>query len=254
LQVFDQASVAQNTGRSVLLDFLEKWLSDIDCFFGLHDRKICTLGLCTLLQLATKRPHDASQIAGKILPSACNLLENLEKVYAARAQEEADDIYEEVDGDFEDVETDEEEDDKKMTSKGKIGGIEDAKEGIVDGDSDDSDFDDSDDDDYDEYDRTLLENYNSCIDENDDVDEFVVFKDTLQALQVAEPDFYTVITSSLTPDQCKAIQQFITTANRRMSEKESRKILASGGYSFTNFNVPQAFNFAGQPANTFSPQ
>jgi hypothetical protein len=64
----------------VLLDFLEKWLGDIDCFFGLHDRKICALGLCTLLQLATKRPHDASQIAAKILPSACSLLENLEKV------------------------------------------------------------------------------------------------------------------------------------------------------------------------------
>lgn len=254
LQVFDQASHAQNNGRSVLLDFLEKWLSDIDCFFGLHDRKICALGLCTLLQLATKRPHDASQIAGKILPSACNLLENLEKVYAARAQEDADDAYEEVDADFDEVETDEEEDDKKVTSKGKMTGIEDSKEGIVDGDSDDSDFDDSDDEDYDEYDRTMLENYNSCIDENDDIDEFVVFKDTLQALQVSEPDFYTLITSSLTPDQCKSVQQFITTANRRMSEKESRKILASGGYSFTNFNVPQAFNFAGQQTTTFSPQ
>jgi hypothetical protein len=257
LQVFDQASAAQNNGRSVLLDFLEKWLSDIDCFFGLHDRKICALGLCTLLQLATKRPHDASQIAGKILPSACNLLENLEKVYAARAQEDEDDDYEEVDGDFEEIETDEEEEDKKVSIKGKISGSmeETGKEGIVD-DSDDSDLDDSDDDEYDEYDRTLLESYNSCIDENDEIDEFVVFKDTLQALQVAEPDFYSVITSSLTPDQCKAIQQFITTANRRISEKESKKILAAGGYSFTNFNVPQAFNFGmpGNPNQTFSPQ
>ena len=48
-------------------------------------------------------------------------------------------------------------------------------------DDDGSDLDDlSDDDDYDEYDKTLLENYNSCIDANDEVDEFVIFKDTLQ--------------------------------------------------------------------------
>jgi hypothetical protein len=75
-----------------------------------------------------------------------------------------------------------------------------------------------------------------------------------KALQTSEPQFYEAITSSLTPDQCKAIQNFITTANRRLSEKESRKILASGGYSFTNFNVPQAFNFGMANANTFSPQ
>lgn len=60
-------------------------------------------------------------------------------------------------------------------------GIEDTKEdGKINDESDDSDLDDSDDEDYDEYDKTLLENYNSCIDENDEVDEFVVFKDTLQ--------------------------------------------------------------------------
>lgn len=46
---------------------------------------------------------------------------------------------------------------------------------------DDSDLDDDDDDDdYDEYDKTLLENYTSCIDSNDEVDEFIIFKDTLQ--------------------------------------------------------------------------
>jgi hypothetical protein len=85
-----------------------------------------------------------------------------------------------------------------------------------------------------------------------------------------------MITTSLTPDQCKLVQNFITTANRRLADKgnlfgeffssiefstlkkrvyllESRKILASGGYSFTNFNVPSAFNF-GQNPNAFSPQ
>ncbi len=66
-----------------------------------------------------------------------------------------------------------------MSLKGKgMTGIEDIKD--IAEDTDDSDLDDDSDDEYDEYDRTLLENYNSCIDENDEVDEFVVFKDTLQ--------------------------------------------------------------------------
>lgn len=73
-------------------------------------------------------------------------------------------------------------------------------------------------------------------------------------MQTTEPQFYQAITSTLSQEQCKAIQNFITTANRRMAEKESRKILESGGYSFTNFNVPSAFNFGGNDPNTFSPQ
>ena len=103
----------------------------------------------------------------------------IQKVYAARATEESDEEYEEGDCDDEEIETDEEEEEKKGASKGRGGmsGIE-AAEGIED--DEDSELDDSDDEDYDEYDRTLLENYNSCIDENDEIDEFVVFKDTLQ--------------------------------------------------------------------------
>ena len=47
-------------------------------------------------------------------------------------------------------------------------------------DDDDSDLDDLDDDD-DEFDKNILENFNSCIDENEEVDEFVIFKNTLQS-------------------------------------------------------------------------
>ncbi len=56
------------------------------------------------------------------------------------------------------------------------------EDGKIEEDEDDSDSDLDDDlsDDEDEYDKTLLENYNSCIDENDEVDEFVIFRDTLQ--------------------------------------------------------------------------
>lgn len=247
LQTLDSASIIQNTGRSVLLDFLQKWFDDLDCFFGLHDRKVCALGLCTLLQLATQRPHDVAQMSDKILPAMCLLLENLEKVYTARAQEDSDDEYEE-DEDF-DVDVESEEDDDDEDKKGKKG--KDMEK--LEDDDDDDDDDEFSDDEYDEGDHTVLENYTTCIDSNDEVDEFVIFKDTLQNLQTNEPQFYELITNSLNPEQCKAIQNFITVANRRMAEKESRKILASGGYSFASLDVPTTFNFSMSGNGPFSP-
>jgi hypothetical protein len=252
LQTLDNASITN--GRSFLLEFLNKWFSDMDCFFGLHDRKVCVLGLCTLLQMATKRPHDIAQIADKILPSACLLLEDLEKVYTARAQDDSEDEFADSDEDLDENDTEEEDDEDKKDKK--MNGVENSPSKGEDGkptdDDEDSDLDEDSDDEEDEFDKTLLETYSSAIDANDEVDEFVIFKDTLQALQVSEPQFYELVTSTLTPDQCKSIQNFITTANRRLAEKESRKILASGGYNFTSLNVPTTFNFGIGPNNTFS--
>lgn len=99
LQTFDQASAQQ--GRSYFMEFLQKWFVDLDCFYGLHDRKMCLLGICTLLQIATKRPHDVAQVVDKLLPNSCVLLEGLEKVYANKDKEDSDDEFEDSDGDIE---------------------------------------------------------------------------------------------------------------------------------------------------------
>ena len=83
--------------------------------------------------------------------------------------------------------SDDEDDDENKKGPRKSNGMDDEKdadgekiEEEDDEDDDDSDLDDLDDDE-DEYDKTLLENYNTCIDDNDEVDEFVIFKDTLQS-------------------------------------------------------------------------
>ena len=73
-------------------------------------------------------------------------------------------------------------------------------------------------DDEDEYDKTVLESFNTCIDENDEVDEFIIFKNTLQTLQEQQAQYYSLITGSLTPDQFKTIQETITTANKRAAD------------------------------------
>ena len=45
------------------------------------------------------------------------------------------------------------------------------------------------------------------------------------ALQTSEPQYYGMITAALTPEQCKSIQEFITTANRRLAEKGNSFLL-----------------------------
>jgi hypothetical protein len=75
-------------------------------------------------------------------------------------------------------ESDEEEiDDDKSHGNGMENGKHSKNNHI---DDDDSDLDDLSDDE-DEYDKTILESFNTCIDENDEVDEFLIFKNTLQS-------------------------------------------------------------------------
>ena len=48
--------------------FVQQWIHDTDCFIGLHDRKLCVLGLVHLMQMAD---NPAVQMhAQQIVPSA----------------------------------------------------------------------------------------------------------------------------------------------------------------------------------------
>ena len=49
-------------------------------------------------------------------------------------------------------------------------------------DDDDSELDELSDDEDDEFDKNILENFNSCIDDNEEVDEFIIFRNTLQSI------------------------------------------------------------------------
>jgi hypothetical protein len=168
----------------------------------------------------------------------------LERVYQERANQTSDSESDDYDTDVNELETDEDEGNEENKSGKKYGETNGVHNDVDDAEleSEDSDLNDLSND-SDDYDKTILENYNTCIDENDEVDEFVIFKDTLQRMQINNQQYYEMMTSALTPDQCKCIQGFIVTANRRASEIESRKILAAGGYAFTSLTVPKSFNF-----------
>ena len=49
-QTLQNSSVPGIEG-SLIKHFIGQWIHDTDCFIGLHDRKICVLGLCQLMTM-----------------------------------------------------------------------------------------------------------------------------------------------------------------------------------------------------------
>ena len=72
---------------SVFGHFVQQWIHDTDCFIGLHDRKLCVLGLVHLMQMSDN-PAVAAH-APQLVPSALLLFDGLKRAYAARNEEES---------------------------------------------------------------------------------------------------------------------------------------------------------------------
>ena len=84
---------------SLIKHFIGQWLYDTDCFNGLHDRKLCVLGLCMLLKLLPQLP-DIGEYVPKIYPSLIMLFDGLKRAYeAAKDDEDSDDDSDEDDED-----------------------------------------------------------------------------------------------------------------------------------------------------------
>merc|ERR1719445_1526134 len=85
LEILDKIQIPGMQG-GVFRHFLQQWIHDTDCFIGLHDRKLCVLGLVHLLQM----PDNAAvaEISQQLLPSALLLFDGLKRAYAARDTEE----------------------------------------------------------------------------------------------------------------------------------------------------------------------
>lgn len=93
--------------ESIASHFIKQWIHDTDCFLGLHDRKLCVLGLCTILAMAPNRPPALNECADKIVPSLILLFDGLKRAYAAKyaeSDEESDsDLDEDDDSDYVEV-------------------------------------------------------------------------------------------------------------------------------------------------------
>uniref|UniRef100_A0A8C2XRE3 Importin 7 n=1 Tax=Cyclopterus lumpus TaxID=8103 RepID=A0A8C2XRE3_CYCLU len=221
-----------NNTEPITNHFITQWLKDVDCFLGLHDRKMCILGICALIDLE-HRPQAVNLVAIQLLPAAILLFNGLKRAYACRAEHENDEDDDDEDGEDEDDNGRDDIDEEGQEYLEML-----AKQAGEDGDDEDWEEDDAE--------ETALEGYTTAVDDEDNlVDEYQIFKAILQNIQSRDPAWYQAITQSLDEDQGKHLQDIGTLADQRRAAHESKMIEKHGGYKFTAPVVPSTFNFGG---------
>ncbi|XP_058015618.1 importin-7 isoform X6 [Ahaetulla prasina] len=196
-----------NNVEPVTNHFITQWLNDVDCFLGLHDRKMCVLGLCALIDLEHV-PQVLNQVSGQILPAFILLFNGLKRAYACHAEHEndSDDDDDEAEEDEEAEELGSDEDDIDEDGQEYLEIL--AKQVGEDGDDEDWEDDDAE--------ETALEGYSTIIDDEDNpVDEYQIFKAIFQTLQNRNPVWYQALTRGLNEDQRKQLQDIATLADQR---------------------------------------
>lgn len=222
-------------------DFIKKWIDDTDCFLGVHDRKMCLLGLSILLGMPV-RPAVVEQMSQEIIGSCILLFEGLQRAYESKAQRE-NKVSESDDGADENEDEgalDDEEDEVDIEGQDYLDEL--AK---MDKDSgNDEDYEDDEDDDI--CDETDLESYETPLDLPEcEFDEFITFKNTLAHLQAADPNWYNKLTGNLTQEQQEKLTKVFALADQRKAAADSKQIESAGGYQFAVQQVPVSFNFGG---------
>ena len=214
---------------------LKTWIDDTHCFQGLHDRKVSVLGLVILLSLPpNKRPQAVNSVTSQLLPTILQLFEGLKVAYQSKAaadqESEEDDEEEEEDSDDsepEDLEDDEDHIPGSNALKSLVAQINSSSPfPIVSATMEEEEADeesDDDDDEEDEFEQTALESYTTPIDEDETpVDEYVLFKETMELLQQREQDWFQALMSPLSPDQQKVLQDVYTLAQQRKAAAGKR--------------------------------
>jgi len=227
--------------------------------------KISVLGLCRLISGGSGHPAWQEYVP-QIMPSLIMLFRGLKTAYEVRKEaegEEEESSDEDDDGDDSDLEdgealdTDEDDidEDSAMYLESLQEKINKHSNGTVTAslENDDDDESEDDSDDCDIYDETSLENYTTPIDDEDTgVDEYQIFEETFKGLQASNLEWYNQLTSAMSPDQQKAVQEIVLLANQRKAARQSKSIEMSGGYQFNQATVPSQFNFGGgNPTSPF---
>ncbi|KFM76182.1 Importin-7, partial [Stegodyphus mimosarum] len=242
-----------NTSDSITSHFIQQWIHDTDCFLGLHDRKMCVLGLCTLISTPVCKAKLNNEVVQKVIPSMLLLFDGLKRAYAYKAQEEEGDTDEEEEEEYDpdilgsddDDVNDEGEYLEKISANIKKKSPFAVTSATI---TDDDEATDDEDEEDDGAEETALEGYTTPLDDEDtSVDEYVIFKEVMNNLKANDPNWYNILTSHLTTEQQRSFEEVCILADQRKAAAESRRIEKSGGYVFQNQTVPTSFNFGGTP-------
>jgi len=173
---------------------LEELVPLLTILFSIHDRKLCVLGLCTLISLGEAKPQVLSEVAGKIVPALILLFDGLKRAYESRAQEEEEEEEEEDCDDCEEALSSDEDDMDEMApdyldklaefakTKGGEAGFE-VKAEIKDEDADsDGEAEES----VGDLNETGLESFTTPIDDEENesaIDEYWTFKEVITGIR-----------------------------------------------------------------------
>uniref|UniRef100_A0A8C5UEY7 Importin 8 n=1 Tax=Malurus cyaneus samueli TaxID=2593467 RepID=A0A8C5UEY7_9PASS len=229
----------------ITAQFINQWMNDTDCFFGLHDRKMCIIGLSILMELQN-RPPAVDAVAAQIVPSILLLFLGLKQVCASRELTEHEDHAKDEKHFVEDnEEIPSDEDETNQVSQAMQENQSGGGGGSAGGGEEEDEDDDDDDWDEDALEETALEGFSTPLDLENGVDEYQFFTQALLTVQSRDAAWYHSLTAPLSEDQKKQLQEIYTLAEHRRTAAETKTIEQQSGYTFDNKGLITAFNFAG---------
>lgn len=219
--IFEKLEQQSNQPQHTLFDsFIKQWLKDIKELLGLHDRKMSIIGFCTLIIMpADKRPPIVTQISDQIVPAVLSLCERLKIAYQKKASSDSD------------SETEDEDEEDVSDNEAEV--LEDDQDHVgLHANDDDDEFEDiaddadlSETDEYDEYESdddcepTALESFETLIDtEKGFVDEFILFRDTMESVRQSDVNWYQMLLAPLDAASQKRLMELGEYVNKRQAE------------------------------------
>lgn len=85
--------------QTSIANFFNQWMTDCPLFAGIHDRRVCALGLCTLLRIDANYYSAISNVVPKILPNCIEVFDGLMKAYQHNEEESDEDSDDDDDDD-----------------------------------------------------------------------------------------------------------------------------------------------------------
>ncbi|KAF0029543.1 hypothetical protein F2P81_018648 [Scophthalmus maximus] len=200
--------------QPITAHFINQWMNDTEFFLGLHDRKMCIIGLSVLMELPS-RPAVLDGVAAQIVPSILLLFLGLKHLYASRLINKPDLLAHagpQDEDQNEEIPSDEDEVNENRNAMQQQSGAPACQGGEEDDDDEDGD-------DYwdDGFEGTPLEEYSTPLDYDNGEDEYQFFTSALLRVQNTDAAWYLSLTTPLSDDQKKQLQEIYSISQQRRS-------------------------------------
>uniref|UniRef100_A0A3P8UY59 Importin 8 n=1 Tax=Cynoglossus semilaevis TaxID=244447 RepID=A0A3P8UY59_CYNSE len=198
--------------QPITAHFINQWMIDTELFMGLHDRKMCIIGLSVLIELPC-RPAVLNNVASQIVPSVLLLFLGLKHLYASHQNgEKRDKVERKEENKTCEIPSDEDEVSRNQNAMQGQQCSTLTGQGSEEDDEDDEDYWDDD-----CFEGTPLEEYSTPLDYDNGEDEYQFFTAALLRVQNTDAAWYHSLTSPLSDEQKKQLQEIYSISQQRRS-------------------------------------